>query len=264
MPVSISLVVATLSSATFLDGKGCQDQFFFISSDTLIGKNFGRYNRGEPWVVSVKAFTPDIVILSAGPHIYNRSNFELMLNTVIEDAKELRRLNPNIQLVWKTQQPGGCTHDITSEVTLGQDHHHAEYYERDIWALSVLPEHGFHILDLRLLYFRSDAHPSSKGGPVDPRKGPDCLHFCLPGPLEVIAPLFSKLLDARPFRDSANYRKGCPEGERDYLGKYYDVSAMMNKEQQQEQSGKIYYKSGFDHYQKVGLREGRSYRYCAV
>ena len=256
--------VATLSSATFLDGKGCQDQFFFSPSDTLIGEHFGRYNRGEPWKELVKKFTPDIVILSAGPHIYNRSNFELMLNTVIEDAKELRQLNPNIQLVWKTQQPGGCTHDITSEVTLGQSHSHAEYYERDLWALSLLPCHDFHILDLRLLYFRSDAHPSSEISPVDPRTLPDCLHFCLPGPLEVIAPLFSELLDKGPFRDSASYRKGCPEGESDYLGKYYDVRAMINEERQQHESGKIYYKSGFDHYEKVGLREGRSYRYCTA
>lgn len=183
-----------------------------------------------------------------------------MLNTVIKDAKELRELNPNIQLVWKTQQPGGCTHDIASEFTLGLTHNHAEFYERDLWALSIMPNHGFHILDLRLLYFRSDAHPGSQRDiiPDNPTKGPDCLHLCLPGPLEVIAPLFAELLDKRPFRESANYRKGCPEGEREYLAKYFDVRAMMNNK-----GGKDYYESGFDHYQKAGLKEGRAYRYCA-
>jgi hypothetical protein len=105
---------------------------------------------------------------------------------VIEGSKEIKQMYPNMQIVWKTLQPGGCTQNISSEIYSGNDYNYGLFYERDVYALSVLPQHGIHVIDMRMLYYRSDAHRPFAN---------DCLHFCVPGPLDVIAPLFSQLLD---------------------------------------------------------------------
>ena len=161
---------------------GCQTQLSAMNGDTLVGTWMGVMNRGGKWVDSVKGhFTntteSGIVIISAGPHVFNRSNFEIVINSVIEGSKDIKQTNPNIQIVWKTQQPGGCTQNISSVIYSGNDYNYAEFYERDMYALSVLPQHGIHVIDMRMLYYRSDAHRSFAN---------DCLHFCMPGPLDVI------------------------------------------------------------------------------
>jgi hypothetical protein len=180
---------ATLMNALF--PAGCQTQFTAMYGDTLVGVPMGGRNRGINWVDSVKwHFTNTteygIVILTAGAHVNNRSNYEIVMNYVIEGSKEIKQIYPNIQIVWKTQQPAGCTQNISSTIFSGNDYNHNLFYERDMYALSVLPQHGIHIIDMRMLYYRSDAHRSFAN---------DCLHFCMPGPLDVIAPLFSQLLD---------------------------------------------------------------------
>eukprot|EP00751_Fragilariopsis_kerguelensis_P026481 CAMPEP_0170867378 /NCGR_PEP_ID=MMETSP0734-20130129/22748_1 /TAXON_ID=186038 /ORGANISM="Fragilariopsis kerguelensis, Strain L26-C5" /LENGTH=291 /DNA_ID=CAMNT_0011244587 /DNA_START=132 /DNA_END=1007 /DNA_ORIENTATION=- len=51
---------------------GCQTQFTFMVGDTLTNKRMGSLNRGTLWTTSVILKKPDIVILSAGPHVYKR------------------------------------------------------------------------------------------------------------------------------------------------------------------------------------------------
>jgi hypothetical protein len=178
---------STLMNALFI--AGCQTQITYTPGDTLVGETMGVLNWGMKWTESVSLYNPDIVIISAGPHIFHRSNFESVINSVVLGSKEVKRINPNIQVVWKTQQPGGCTPGISTVIHTGNDYNYGEFYERDLYAMSVLPHHGIHIIDMRMLYFRSDAHVSSKHG------GGDCLHMCVPGPLDVIAPLFLQLLN---------------------------------------------------------------------
>ncbi|KAL7477584.1 hypothetical protein ACHAW6_003386 [Cyclotella cf. meneghiniana] len=174
---------ATLMNALF--PAGCQTQFTYSVCDTLVHKSMGNLDRGKKWTDLVIKYHPDIVILSAGPHIYNRSNFDIVVNSVIEGSKSLKIANPHLEVVWKTQQPAGCTANITKEIMLDHDYQYDEFYERDLYALSIFPRHGIHLIDMRMLYFRSDAHVGGK----------DCIHMCIPGPLDIIAPLFSELLD---------------------------------------------------------------------
>ena len=67
-------------------GSGCQEQLSAGHSDTLIGVNVGRYNRGRPWTFFAnrtnanphalptgRAHGPDIVVLSAGASHLNPS-----------------------------------------------------------------------------------------------------------------------------------------------------------------------------------------------
>ena len=58
---------------------GCQTQLSTLYGDTLVGTGMGGYNRGKKWVDGVKRLFTNttesgIVILSAGPHVFNRSN----------------------------------------------------------------------------------------------------------------------------------------------------------------------------------------------
>jgi hypothetical protein len=180
---------AILMNALF--PSGCQTQFTYSVCDTLVNQPMGNYNRGEEWTKYVDKYKPDIVILSAGPHIYNRSNFEIVISNVIEETKRLKETNPELEVVWKTQQPGGCTEEITKEIKLSHNYQYGEFYERDLYALAILPANNIHVIDMRMLYYRSDAHVNNPD---------DCMHLCVPGPLDIIAPLFSHLLDKIPIK----------------------------------------------------------------
>ena len=180
---------ATLMNA--LHPSGCQTQFTYSVSDTLVGREMGNMNRGEKWTDLARKYNPDIVILSAGPHIYNRSNFEIVLNHVVMGTKELKESKPQIEVVWKTQQPAGCTDSIVDEIMLSTLYQYDEFYERDLYALAFFPHHGIHVIDIRMLYYRSDAHV----GDASPGVKRDCMHLCMPGPLDIIASLFSELLE---------------------------------------------------------------------
>jgi hypothetical protein len=191
----------------------CQEQITSIMSDTLIGENFGVLNRGPIWYEAVQSTTvprPDIVILSAGAHITVDDDFVKVMDTVLAGIQRLKRFQPGLTIVWKTQQPGGCTHSIfepknvtkaaTTSLIVNQldassrIYNWKQFYQRDLYVLSRLQELDIPYLDMRMLYSRSDAHPSSSGEKV---KYWDCLHLCSPGPLDVIAPLFQNFLVQR-------------------------------------------------------------------
>lgn len=128
-----------------------------------------------------------------------------MLDEVIQGVYELRddTTTKGITVVWKTQQPAGCTDEIfhpedpiraAREFNFNKTDRSKEYgfdtfYPRDVYAMKRFQASGVPILDLRMLYSRSDAHRSSRD-----RHGRDCLHMIYPGPLEVLAPLLQRLL----------------------------------------------------------------------
>lgn len=93
---------ATLMNALF--PAGCQTQLTTMYGDTFVGVSMGGYNRGINWVVCVKwHFTntseSGIVILTAGAHVNNCSNFDIVMNYVIEGSKDIKQINRNIQIV---------------------------------------------------------------------------------------------------------------------------------------------------------------------
>lgn len=137
--------------------------------------------------------TVDIVLWGVGPHIYD--NFPDTLETIVPIM--LTRY-PHFKFVYKTQQPGGCSEEPLVNMSpdeaamemgrrnLTLAYKYREHYDRDMFAMHYL-HHTFAmpILDLRMLYNRPDAH-------TEP--GRDCLHMCIPGPLDVIPDLFQQLL----------------------------------------------------------------------
>ena len=193
---------------------GCAPQISLQLADTLVNIDMGVLNRGVYWMEAVRAHHPDIVIINAGAHIRTNSNYTRMLDQVIQDVQTWQRnfsaTSENVKtvsFVWKTQQPAGCTANIFhpedplraakefnfSHTPLYKERHHDDFYRRDMYTIqrwSTELRH-VHLLDMRMLYSRSDAHPGS--GQLDPI---DCLHFMAPGPLDVVAPLFQRLLQS--------------------------------------------------------------------
>lgn len=192
---------------------GCAPQVMVHKADTLILEDFGRLNRGLSWMNAVKLLDPDIVILNACHHI-RRNALEDYQRVIRQVQSDILAWNQNVStgskkvsFVWKTANLGGCSDEpIVPEDPLlagrvrnfsfAPDYtryfHHVTFerdqYVCDHWT-SMKEVTNTYMLDMRMLYSRSDAH-LGKNGFVG-----DCLHYKSPGPLDVIAPLFQQLLD---------------------------------------------------------------------
>ena len=84
----------------------CATSISVADADTLFHLDLGRYNRG--WTVPDairEARQPEIVVLSAGAHVYGQDNFTRLLRHVAGSA---RRITRNASLIWMTTLPGGC------------------------------------------------------------------------------------------------------------------------------------------------------------
>ena len=108
------LMNAVLWDARRRGQQGCQRQIFAASSDTLLGKaqgSMGRRRRGAHFGWYVRHLRPDVVIVSAGAHVYDSNStsgggearFRQLLRVVWQQHQAHF---PNVTLVWKTQQPG--------------------------------------------------------------------------------------------------------------------------------------------------------------
>ena len=56
--------------------RGCRGQVHWARSDTLSRTRYGANNAGGSWTKHVSRVKPDVVVLSAGAHIYGDDNFE--------------------------------------------------------------------------------------------------------------------------------------------------------------------------------------------
>ena len=170
----------------------CQTQMQFKLSDTLISEDLGFLNRGDYWAEEVARHDPDIVIISSGPHIYGNGNFTRLYQTVVSDIAFLRKTVSNKTFIWKTQQPGGCTPEISPDHPFAAARQMTdlqfnwdEFFDRDSATIRIMQEHQIPFIDMRMLYSRSDAHNAESG---------DCLHFCSPGVLDIFPILIHRLL----------------------------------------------------------------------
>jgi hypothetical protein len=186
----------------------CQTQLVYFVVDTLIKEEFGALNRGPHWLEIVRNHSitrdGDIVVLTVGAHIANKSDLYNVSNLVMQQIVAMKVERPSLIFVYKTQQPGGCTPRIanvslsplqageTFNFSGGVRFNHHFFYEYDKTVICHLQELGIPYLDMRMLFSRSDAHPTSKLA----TRLQDCLHFCSPGPLDMFAILFLRLLQS--------------------------------------------------------------------
>lgn len=206
--------IASILMNSVLPGS-CSPQLRYILSDTLILKPLGHLNRGMHWYEALKRYRPSYFVWSVGPHVYNETAwqvdvFESLLANMSHPATSQQF--PSTTFVYRTHVPGGCTYHEDELSHLDQpdeaarsfnyslrhnDHYNYDrFYGQDLYALMRLQQQP--VLDLRPLYARSDSHPGSmvKKIPKKKRKDKrDCIHYCHPGPLDIVAPLLKEILD---------------------------------------------------------------------
>lgn len=187
--------VAAVLSGAFHEG-GCGKNIQFAYADTLIDREMGAMNRGDHWLTMVdKEYNfPDVVIIGVGAHIHTEANFTIATDEIVDNILFLRESHPEVTVVWKTISPAGCTdkpstvHPLDAglnyEVEPNNWDYWAHFYDRDTKMVKIMVDLGVPILDSRMLYGRPDAHIG------------DCIHFCLPGPLDIMPPLVQKLLES--------------------------------------------------------------------
>ena len=175
-------------------GGGCQEQLSIGIASTLIGVRLGAGNRGGSWVELVKKNRPDVVVMSAGPHVKFLEDFAPLLDQVVEEHRNLFPIE--VKLVWMTQPGTGCA---ASPLEAPPDD--------EFWARSKTQSHNWplfpafdraararfghpaavrenrFLLDVSPLALRADAHPGSRGDFPG-----DCPHACMPGPLDHFVP----------------------------------------------------------------------------
>lgn len=165
----------------------CSPSIHYALADTLVKAPIGM-NRGRHWVEYATLLRSDVVILSAGPHIPDMSDFMRIVHQVVSEHS---LLVPFTKLVWRSQFPGGCGPSplsVTPDATYWKHYNASPIYnyheapERDRFARVLFDNisAGRAFLDLSPLLLRPDGHVGSWEGSV--HKG-DCLHMCLPGAL---------------------------------------------------------------------------------
>ena len=180
-------LAAVAMNAVAWDDGGCSHQLVFGASDTLINARMGASNRGEHWLRWVDAVAPDVVVLGATAHVYGDANFSRVLEEVARDA----RARPALTVIWATSTPGGCGKAPLATLHRGVDRsaffNWGEFLARDAVAKAFFARQGaqFRVLDLEPLHYRQDAHVAED----------DCLHLCIPGPLNaIVPPLLTRVL----------------------------------------------------------------------
>mmetsp|Transcript_14484 Transcript_14484/g.29348 ORF Transcript_14484/g.29348 Transcript_14484/m.29348 type:complete len:121 (-) Transcript_14484:98-460(-) len=103
----------------------------------------------------------------------------------------LRAKLPRTKLVWKTMAPGHlqCQHNTApiEQFHLGDPHldkYHWNIHQKfDEASRNFSRDHNLAVLDVAPIYLRPDAHVPG-----------DCLHFCVPGPVNLGANLLMQML----------------------------------------------------------------------
>ena len=201
----IGLTQAVLRNMVAAGGGSCADRIVFAMSDNLLHRAYPKaFNRGVHWLTAIEQALPDIVVLAASAHIWDVNHSviadegvpysderqdSIFKGTFLEVAKLSKALPKDLVrryaaankshpiLFWKTNQPNGCLPTIVPwgacfagtnapNVNAFQGHN---FMPRDDW---VVAQAAMPVIDLRMLHWRKDAHPSSQD--TEPK---DCLHF---------------------------------------------------------------------------------------
>lgn len=156
---------------------------------------------GEQWPPGQ---LPDIVVLTAGAHQEDVGDMMTIWAALEEDFKTFRTnfFWHNMTFVWKTQAPGhvNCYNDSaplavdTYPTGPGPDdrYNYWHFKQFDEFSRNASRANGVRLLDLSPLYLRPDAHLGSAGRLSEKR---DCLHMCLPGPVNLFSVLLQSMLE---------------------------------------------------------------------
>lgn len=134
---------------------------------------------------------PNIVVLNHGAHAADDGDVLVILNNIKTQLRSPDLNGRNLTYVWRSNHPGHVNCDnFTSPDRFVMYPPHIDWYHYSLFphwddlARNFTQELDFRYIDLSPLYTRNDAHPGSG----------DCLHFCMPGPIDLISQLFLQRL----------------------------------------------------------------------
>ena len=194
-------------------GGGCEQQVFYGSSHFLIFSGQADF-KWHNWILTHKQkVLPDICVLTVGAHQHDEGDIDMIWEHVEKDLVMLRErfFWHNITFAWKTQHPGhaGCYNYSKPLPSQQNNPYRAGFrFAEDVYDWHLHPQfdrmnvnhsllNGLKIIDMHPLYERPDAHVSSSAGaPPNSTTATktDCLHNCLPGPVDLFAILFLQML----------------------------------------------------------------------
>lgn len=177
---------------------GCVSQLHFGSAKRLVVVNEAEHNYHLK--DAINKFNPDVVVMTAGPHFHSVEEYQAFLHafgTWMEESKGTN--NKKIEYFWKTINPGHVNCQHAYEPTAYNSSAFTSETDEYAWGLHPLfdelakqkmRELGIAVLDMSPLYARADSHLASAGMNING----DCLHYCLPGPIDIFATLLYQQL----------------------------------------------------------------------
>lgn len=200
---------STLMSMISYDGASCAGQLMFVKALLELShhnkyiqyasrdKLQAHHYLNTSYLHTIETRIPDIVVMSAGPHLHNLRNFyEDVLYPQLLYLKSQDKLK-NIKYIWRTNHPGhySCLtakhkriqHPVPFTPTPPINDtifqwNNFKLLDNDAYLYSKI--YGFKVMDMSFLYDRADSHPGYYNKPT-----PDCLHYCIPGPLDIFSVL---------------------------------------------------------------------------
>jgi GDSL/SGNH-like Acyl-Esterase family found in Pmr5 and Cas1p len=188
-------VAATLTGMIFTGKGGCNSQIFFgksyiLSQSPQEQKSLVRY------MTENMPALPDICIYNVGVHINDAGDmYDILENVRLQLAETIAPKKHNISYVWKTVNPAhfSCAgkaqpfrnYSDFHMIDAALDKYHWNLCQKydEIGRAFQVPL-NFSIIDMTPLYLRPDAHPGEW----------DCLHYCVPGPLDLFSVLLLNML----------------------------------------------------------------------
>jgi len=137
---------------------------------------------------------PNISIFTTGAHLQDLGDLDAILFN-LKGFIQTEKVANNITFLWKTQNPGHYNCDLNKEpfnVTRSSPNEADKYHwnvhvDFDEYARNHSKAFGFEVVDMKPLYLRPDSHPGDE----------DCLHYCMPGPLDLFPVLLLQMLHNR-------------------------------------------------------------------
>jgi hypothetical protein len=180
-------VAVTLMSMITVGKGGCANQVMlgrsnFLSFTSLVDSNFNQL---------VSANKPDICILNVGAHLEDMGDLWNIFGSIKPGLLNFRS-TLNTTFVWKTMSPGhpNCDKATSPVHEMPVLAHDKRWYQWDLFAefdraaKLFAAEIAMPVMDVSPLYYRPDAHVGFHTGFKEPL---DCLHYCMPGPLDLFA-----------------------------------------------------------------------------
>lgn len=179
------LASTIMSMVTASDGH-CADQIILSRSNYIYFESPVRLDH------MVDIIRPNITIFHSGAHMRDIGDMKTLWHWLKPQISRIRNTTSYNQLAWVTQAPGHqhCMHfqqprpfKFASTRPPMDRFGWYNFPHFDTYSIDQVNQLRLKLIDLSPLYWRIDGH-----------FGGDCLHYCLPGPLDLFAILVNQML----------------------------------------------------------------------